>query len=122
MNKNNNKNLIFKNKNRVWKTPKGPKALLEQSGDKNKEIYNFIEKQTKQQIDDYDLKVEISQLIFDKLKIKSYFKNMLFYIIVKDNIIYTLFEDVKGGDNRKKVISKFIIPLLKKLYKIIIKR
>ncbi len=117
MNKNNNKNLIFKNKNRVWKTPKGPKALLEQSGDKNKEIYNFIEKQTKQQIDDYDLKVEISQLIFDKLKIKSYFKNMLFYIIVKDNIIYTLFEDVKGGDNRKKVISKFIIPLLKKLYK-----
>jgi hypothetical protein len=98
MNKNNNTNtnLIFKN---------------------NKEIYDFIKKQTKQQIDDYDMKVETSQLIFEKLKTKSYFKNMLFYIIVKDNKIYTLFEDVKGGDNRKKVISKFIIPLIKKWFK-----
>ncbi len=97
MNKNINSNInkLFKNKN-------------------NDEIYNYIKKQTIQQIKDYDMKVETTQRIFEKIKIKKYFKGMLLYFIVKDNQIYTLFEDVKGGDNRKKVIVKFVLSILKK--------
>ncbi len=98
MNKNINSNInnLFKNKNQ-------------------KDIYDFIKKQTIQQIKDYDMKVETTQRIFEKIKIKKYFKGMLLYFIVKDNQIYTLFEDVKGGDNRKKVIVNFLIPILKKI-------
>ncbi len=97
--------LIKKNINNILKN---------KNNKQNKEIYEFIKKQSDEQINQYDMKVETTQRIFEKIKIKKYFKGMLLYFIVKDNQIYTLFEDVKGGDNRKKVIVKFVLSLLKK--------
>ncbi len=100
--------LIKKNINNILKN---------KNNKQNKEIYDFIKKQSDEQINQYDMKIETTQNIFERLKDKEYLKKMLYYVIVKDGKIYTLFEDVKDGDNRKKIIIKFLIPLLKKISK-----
>lgn len=81
------------------------------------ELEEFIIKQTKEQIDQYDMKVETIQRIFEKDVFRPYFKKMILYVIVKDGKIYTIFEDVKDGDTRKKVILKFIVDILKRWFK-----
>lgn len=100
--------LIKKNINNILKN---------KNNKQNKEIYEFIKKQSDEQINQYDMKIETTQNIFEKLKDKEYLKKMLYYVIVKDGKIFTLFEDVKDSDNRKKIIIKFLIPLLKKITK-----
>ncbi len=80
------------------------------------ELIQFIKKQTKEQIDEYDMKIETIQRIFDKDVFRSHFKNMMLYVIVKDGKVYSLFKDVKGGDTRKKVIFDFVLNILKRWF------
>lgn len=80
----------------------------------DKELVKFIKAQTKQQIKDYNMKIDNIQRIFDKDVFRDFFTNNLLYIIVKDDKIYILFQE---GDARKKVISNFVVNIIKRWFK-----
>jgi hypothetical protein len=66
------------------------------------ELEEFIIKQTKQQIDDYDMKVETTQRIFEKDVFRPYFKEMILYVIVKDEKILA---DIDNTSDANKPVS-----------------
>ena len=79
----------------------------------DKELITFIKHQTKQQIKDYNMKIDNMQRIFNKNIFKDNFRDNLIYIIVKNGKIYILFEE---GDSRKKIIINYVVNILKKWF------
>ena len=80
--------------------------------DKQK-LYDFIKKQTHQQVSQYDLSFENITQLFHPSFYQDYLSDMILIFIVKNNELYILFSH---GDTRKKNIIYIIKRLLQELY------
>ena len=78
-------------------------------------LYDFIQNQAHQQISSYNLSFQNIMNVFQPPAYKDYLSDMMLFIIYSNKKLHIIFQN--KGDSRKKIITKIIIHIFKKLLK-----